>query len=208
MALVFLAAGFTAFAQETGDPNSGQTDTQRPPETELLLDNPAAPAAANGDAAPEAELPGIGFGDFARMVLVLGIVIALIYGFFWMLKRFSGVKGESEDAIKLLSTRPLKGDAALHLVEVGTRLYLVGSGGNAVNLVSEIDDKESIDAIRLEISRTPKTAPGSFARLFKDRFGSGPVSGEAPGTADGGSDAGRDDPASFLKRQKERLKDL
>jgi len=188
-------------AQESGDEMPVEPATDRPAETELLLD--AADDAGDTPAADEGpELPGIGIGDFVRMILVLGIVIALIYGFFWILKRFSGVKAEGEDAIRLVSTRPLKGDAALHLVEVGHRVFLVGSCGSTVNLVSEIDDKESIDEIHLEASRESEPVSGGFAKLFRDRFGGRPSPApEAPPEESA-------DPADYLKRQRERLKDL
>jgi len=208
LTLVVLFAGFITGAQETGDGNTA-TDppASRPAETELLLDD-TGDQAEGGENAPAAELPGIGFGDFARMLLVLGFVIALIYAFVWMLKRFSGAKPEAEDLIKLHSTRPLKGDAALHLVEIGNRMFLVGSGGGTLNLISEIDDKESMDEIRLAASQTPEPISGGFARMFKDRFGSGP-SHPAPAEKDNPPSQPRDDdPASYLRKQRERLKDL
>ncbi len=211
LTLALLAVCLTAGAQEAGDANSEKNNSQRPPETELLLESPSN-SPSGGEAEPidngRTELPGIGFGDFAKMILVLGLVIALIYGFFWMLKRFAGVKAEREDAIRLLSTRPLKGDAALHLVEVGSRIFLVGSGGNTVNLVSEIDDKESVDAVRLAISRAPGPVQGGFARLFKDKFGIGPSPSGFEENGSSVSEESAEDPASYLKRQRERLKDL
>ena len=200
---VFLATVLIVVAQEADDNNNSFSG--RPAETELLLDeadDPEAEGPVGGDSAPGENLTGIGFGDFVRMILVLGIVIVLVYGFFWLLKRFSGVKAEGEDAIRLISTRPLKGDAALHLVETGSRIFLVGSTGNAVNLVAEIDDKESMDQMRLAASRSPRTLTGGFARLFRDRFGIGPA--DVPPV----SGTAGDDPAAYLRRQKERLKEL
>ena len=71
-------------AQEADDNND--SFRSRPAETELLLDEAAdreAEGPAGGDS-PGEDLPGIGLGDFARMILVLGIVIVLVYGFFWL----------------------------------------------------------------------------------------------------------------------------
>ena len=160
----------------------------------------------------------MGFGDFARVIIVLGIVIALIYAFVWMLKKLSGVKAEGEDAIRLFSTRPLKGDAALHLVEVGSHFFLVGSCSNSVNLISEIDDKESIDEIRLNAATASPQVSGGFARLFRDRFGLVSVGRnpdakdtdrQSEGTGNESTDRSIDeDPASFLRKQRERLKKL
>lgn len=201
----------TLGAQEAGDVNS-ETDgaAVRPAETELLLNEEVTEAAAQ---APEDEvaLPGVGFADLLRMILVLALVIGLIYAFVWFLKRFTSQKAESQEIINLLSTRPLKGDAALHLVEVGSRVFLVGSCSNSVNLVSEIDDAESIDTIRLEASMVPRPVSVGFAKMFKDRFGTAAKVENAEGSPDQPIEkTGRQDsdPASFLRTQRDRLKDL
>ena len=172
MASVFLFVGLMAVAQEAGDANSENIANEtRPAESDLLFDDTGAPEALE---TPEdnVELPGVGFSDFVRMILVLGLVIGLIYGFVWLLKRFSSQKAESEEIINLLSTRPLKGDTALHLIEVGSRMFLVGSCSSSVNLISEIDDDESIDGIRLGVTQSAGPVSGGFAKLFRDKFGS------------------------------------
>ncbi len=189
-----LVLGITLMAQETPDTGA----YTRPAESDIIIEDIDTQENAAVQDRPDA-LPGIGFGDFARMILVLGLVIGLIYGFFWLLKRFSGAKAEGEDAINLLATRPLKGDVALHLVEVGTHIYMVGSSSSAVNLIAELDDKESVDEIRLLSSRTARPASGGFAAMIRSRF------------ASSGSKSGADsdnDPAEFVRRQRERLKDL
>lgn len=201
LTLVFLVAGLMAGAQET------DTVSVRPAETEILFDE--APADDADAQAPDVnELPGVSFGDFMRVIIVLGIVIALIYAFVWMLKKFTGVKAEGGDAIRLFSTRPLKGDSALHLVEAGNRVFLIGSNSNSVNLISEIDDKESIDEIRLNATATPQSVSGGFARFFKNRFGLGPYGHNVETKPDITDNPLNEDPASYLRKQRERLKDL
>ncbi len=192
--LILLVSGLQVTAQE------GSTATppaDRPEETEILLD--PGTETDPGDAVIGGEnLPGLGIGDFIRMILILGFVIALVYGFFWLLKRFSGVKAEREDVIHIISTRPLKGDTALHLIETGKRLFLIGGSGNSINLITEIDDKESIDEIRLTASKNPTPANG-FNSLIKRRLNSG------AGITDAGENK---DPAEFLRQQRDRLQDL
>ncbi|RKX97168.1 MAG: hypothetical protein DRZ90_07115 [Spirochaetes bacterium] len=192
---MFLSAGFLSFAQEAA------TAVDRPPETELLL-NTTPENAGTGQAPVDMQMPGVGFGDFIRVIIVLAVVIAFIYAFVWMLKRFTGKKAEGSVAIRLYSTQPLKGDAALHLIEAGKRIYLIGSSGSSVNLISEIDDKESIDEIHMNASLAPTGGGGGFARLFKNRFGSAVAESDV-------SDKTVDtDHVSFLRKQRERLKDL
>ncbi len=189
--LVIIIFCASVSAQEAGDAYENSV-SDRPAETELLLnqDNGETPIEDTVD------LPGIGFGDFLRMFLILGFVIALIYGLFWLLKRFSVGKVQGEEILQIISSRPLKGDAALHLVEVGNRLLLIGSAGSSVNLIAEIDDKETIDGIRLQASSIQETREG-FSQLFKKRLNAN--------TINLGKTA---NPVGFLQRQKERLKKL
>ncbi len=192
--LFFFVSGLQITAQED---STATPATNRPEETEILLD-PEIETGSGDTAIGGENLPGLGIGDFIRMILILGFVIALVYGFFWLLKRFSGVKAEREDVIHIISTRPLKGDTALHLVETGKRLFLIGGSGNSVNLITEIDDKESIDEIRLAASRNPTPANG-FNSLLRRRLNSD------AGITDAGENK---DPAEFLRQQRDRLQDL
>ncbi len=232
------ARNSTARNSSASQPESTATGgSSRPAETELLLEEPGNVDNSELPFTDRRELPGVGFGDFLRMILVLGFVIVLIYGFVWLLRRFTLQKGESEDAINLLSTRPLKGDASLHLVEVGGKIYMLGSGSGGVNLLAEISDEDSVNEIRLNVSRGRVPAAGGFARLLKERFGGlrGPhpdgmsTEGlraeeravEEPGAqergarepgapAAGGPDSleASSSPVAFLRNQKERLKKL
>ncbi|KGM42626.1 hypothetical protein S1OALGB6SA_421 [Olavius algarvensis spirochete endosymbiont] len=139
----------------------------RPVESDLLLDDQATAESPTTDFEP-VNFPGVGFGDFLRVIVVLGVVIALIYALVWMLRKLTGIKTDSGDEIRIYSTRPIKGNSALHLIEAGKQMFLIGSTSNSINLISEINDKETIDEIRLKSSRMP--APRGFAKLLRDRL--------------------------------------
>jgi len=190
-----------SFAQDT------TIVVDRPPENELLLNtNPGG--APDNQISEDNPMPGVGFGDFLRVLIVLAIVIALIYAFVWLLKKFTRTKVEGAGVIQLYSTQPLKGDASLHLVEAGKRIFLIGSSGNSVSLISEIDDKESIDEIRLNASMAPPKVNGGFARLFKDRFGAASGESDSSQRTDSDTETKESDPASFLRKQRARLEEL
>lgn len=204
--LVVSVMALTLGAQEAGNVNVTENSVaNRPTETELFFDDEAGDETEAVQTAQE-ELPGIGFSDFSRMILVLGFVILLIYGFFWLLKRYSGVRAEGMDAIRILSTRPIKGDTALHLVQTGNRFFLVGSTGSSINLLSEIDDGESIDQIKLESSRSAPPSQGGFIRTLRKKLMSSGI--DASQVQNPSSRNQNDDPAEFLRRQTERLRDL
>jgi len=206
LALVFLLSGPGVGSQdENREAQEADTVPTRPAESDLLLNDQTTTetSTTNFEAV---NFPGMGLGDFLRVILVLGVVIALIYALVWMLRKLTGIKAGGGDEIRIYSTRPIKGNSALHLVEAGNRIFLIGSTDNSINLISEIDDREAIEEIRLSSSRTP--ASGGFAKLLKKRFLG--KSFERREDSETGEANGYSTDASIfnLRKQRERLKNL
>ncbi|MDR0554419.1 MAG: flagellar biosynthetic protein FliO [Treponema sp.] len=144
-------------------------------------------------------------GDVVRMVLILALAAAAIYGVIFFLKRASRRRGQSNPYLKILSSAQLGAGANrfVHIISVGSQAWLVGSGEGGVTLISEIGDKEVIDALLLDESRRNVDAsPGrmvEFQSLLR-RFG---VGGASRGEPD---DQGLS--PENLRRRRERLKGL
>ena len=152
---------------------------------------------ANGSVKP---VKNLGAWDYIQMVLVLALVIAGIYLLFYFLKKAGGPKYQENALIGVLSTKVLQPNRALHLVDVGGQLYLVGTSENSVNLVSEIQDKEAVDEIRLRAAQGgPRPERKSFLDIFAGTFRKG------GGFGFGGSVM---DSMGFIKQQRERLKKM
>jgi flagellar protein FliO/FliZ len=120
---------------------------------------PAAPAT-----------PGVTTWDFLRMLIILAAVVGVIYLVFWLLRRGSGKKIQENDLIKVMGSRGLSGSRALHLVEVGTSVYLVGASDGGVELIAEITDKESLDSLRLKAAETGPGGKRSFSNILSEIF--------------------------------------
>jgi flagellar protein FliO/FliZ len=169
---------------------------------------------------PQVELEGgltqFSFWDFLRMFLVLGLVIGAIYGIFFVLKRMGNPQFQGNSLISLVSTQNLQSNRALHLVEVGNEVFLIGSSEGGVELVGRIEDRETLDQIRLY--RSEMMAGGrSFQNSIRDIFsrgGGGPAGASATednGNGRAGRNGDRDEPSAsalFLQKQRERLKNL
>ena len=178
-------------------------------ETQLVIpDNSAGtgtgPAGGQDAAATTVRAPGVGTWDFVRMLVVLALVVGLIYGLFWLLRRGARMKTPENEMIRVLGSRSLAGNRALHLVEVGRSVYLVGAAENGVNLVAEVKDQETLDAIRIQAAEEGGKARRSFAatlaRVFNPSKTAGAAgAGGAPGLGEG---------SDFLRRQRERLRRL
>jgi flagellar protein FliO/FliZ len=108
----------------------------------MLLAAPSALAAtgATGENTPLA-LPTAGpaqtassGGGLVRTFVGLAIVLAVIYGLYWVLKQVKASKetAASGNGLETVATIPLGPNRALHLVRAGRELMLLGVAENAV----------------------------------------------------------------------------
>jgi len=192
-----------AAGQVSAGPSAGSSAAGRPAaaldESKIPLGTTPAgtgsPGAA-GAAAPAASSGGVSTWDFVRMILVLACVLGIIYLLFWLLRRGAGRRVVENDLIRVLGSRGLSGSRSLHLVEVGSSVYLVGSSDGGVELISEITDKETLDSLRLKAAEQSTAGRRTFAQALGEIFrpAARPFS-----IGDG---------IGFLKGQRERLKKL
>jgi len=131
------------------------------------------------------------FWDLVRMVLVLGTVVAIIYGVFYLLKRAGNGRLAQSDLIKVIGSQSLPGNRAIYLVQVGTQIFMVGAGGESITLLGEITDKETVDTMILAsgVSETAQT------RSFSDILSSLVKGGQGPSL-------------DLMRQQRERLQRL
>lgn len=72
-------------------------------------------------------------GAFVRMIVGLAIVLAVIYGVYWLLKTYGkSKKPQGDGRIEVVATTVLGTNRTVHLVRVGEELILVGSAENAI----------------------------------------------------------------------------
>src|SRR5919107_435443 len=135
----------------------------------LLLDARDAFAAATGEKtplnleeAPESKTPGASAGGgLVRTIVGLAIVIAVIYGLYWVLKQ---VKSSREDrasgqGLGTLATLPLGPNRSLQLVRAGTEVVLIGVGEGGVTPIRTYGEHEA-RALGLVGDDDDEQAPG------------------------------------------------
>lgn len=216
----------------TGDSADAATSEDEPVDERTLTFGDDAEGNEDTAGAQPGSINSFGIWDFVRMVIVLGIVIAIIYVVFYLLKRASGGRFENSPMIRVLGSHGLPGNKALHLVEVGRQVFLIGVGDDSIMLVSEISDQESLDELRLKASTTTTERGGNFADMLTGFFhgggggrgsaenggagngrgdgatGTGSGGTQTRGSATGNSTMGGGAPSSFFESQKERLRKL
>jgi flagellar protein FliO/FliZ len=125
----------------------------------LLLNVSDAFAAATGEKTPvnlndgahTAKVPGgSAGGSLVRTFVGLAIVIAVIYGLYWVLKQVKASREEkaSGEGLTAVATLPLGPNRSLQLVRAGRELVLVGVSEHGVTPVRTYSEEEA-DAIGL-----------------------------------------------------------
>ncbi|MBN1537982.1 MAG: flagellar biosynthetic protein FliO [Anaerolineales bacterium] len=111
---------------------------------------------------------------FINVVLKLGIVILMIYVFMQLLKRWQGTKqGKHKKYLSVIETTYLNPRQALHLVQAGDKLLLLGSTDQSVSCISELPSEiltpETIIAPNDTAPGNPNTI-NNFAALLAQSF--------------------------------------
>ena len=104
-------------------------------------------------------VPAVSFWSIFRILLTLALVAMAIYGLVFILKRLSRGSIVRDPFLKVLASAPLGANRGMYVISVGSRAWLVGMAENAVNLISEIDDKDILNAMLLEDSRKIAKTP-------------------------------------------------
>jgi len=105
-----------------------------------------------------------------RMVLVLALAAAAVYGAVFFIKKSSRQTAADDPFLKILASSHLGSNRYAHIVSVGGKAWLLGSSDGGVNLIGEIDDKDVINAMLLEDSK----------RIAMPPTGGAPTGGTGP----------------------------
>jgi len=131
------------------------------------------------------------------MIIALLLVVGIIYLVFFFLKRGFGKRIVENAQIKILGSKIISGSKAVHLIEVGGLIYLIGSANESINLIAEITDKEARDIIKLETAQINEHRPKRFVEILSSFF--------RPKVA---KQLEINESVDFIKAQRERLNKL
>jgi flagellar protein FliO/FliZ len=143
------------------------------------------------------------FFAILRLILVLTLVAAAIYGIVFLLKKFSRPPARQDPFVKVLAGASLGANRFVHIVSVGTKAWLVGATDGNLSLIAEITDQETVDAMLIANSKkgveTDKAT--GFAGLLRKMSGL-PKNGTATETEN------NNPKAENIRKNRERLRGL
>jgi flagellar protein FliO/FliZ len=92
-----------------------------------------------------ATTPGSGGGSLVRTFVGLAIVIAVIYGLYWILKQVKASREEraSGSGLASVATLPLGPNRSLHMVKSGREYVLVGASEHGVTPIRTYTEEEA-----------------------------------------------------------------
>ncbi len=198
-------------ASGTGGAQGAPSLQGSPPVTDeraIVLDSPPA-AQANGAAAQTSSI-----WILLRVVLVLLIVCGGIYGTVYLLKKSTKINAGNDPYLKSVSTLSLSTNKSIRVITVGSQAFLIGVTDQSISLISEIKDRELIDAMNLESDLNATVPAGSFASVlsaFLPKQLRGMTGG--PNASGGAGSEGNKSPetsstssaSGFLKKQRDRI---
>lgn len=137
------------------------------------------------------------FTMFIKTLFILGVFGVVIYYVFKYISKKQGLSFPKLNVLNIITSLPIGTNRFIQIIEVGKTYYLIGSTENQINLLDEITDKELIDRINvLKNKKEVETEPVSFAGFMNEIFGNVIKK------------LGSKDQSGFLKKQKDRLKNL
>ena len=151
------------------------------------------------------------------MLLVLLMVIGAIYGVISLLRRRVPAESEEEDSpIRILASRTVGSTHEIHAVMIGSHVLVLGAGTDGLQLISRVEDQETIDELVLAHSTqsSTRTRGRTFGAVFSHWLGNLAVPGSAGkaavrnGPRAAGSSGSSTDGLSFFRAQQDRLRSL
>jgi flagellar protein FliO/FliZ len=104
-----------------------------------------------------------------RVILTLVLAAVAIYGLVYIVKRAARGGRNQDPFLKVLASTPIATNRSVHIIAAGSQAWLVGAAENGVNLISEIQDKDLLNALFLEDSRKGASPPdGAGGGHFPD----------------------------------------
>jgi flagellar biosynthetic protein FliO len=218
----FLSFIFVITASYAQDAASASVDKPTD-ETAIMLDGSALDGVSTGNAdADKKSASPSSVWILVRIVVVLALVCAGIYGVVYLLKKSTGGTAGNDPYLKNIASLYFSPNKSIQVISLGDKAYMVGVTDQAINLLAEVSDRELIDAMNLQSDKKNPVPAGTFQNILSNFF-PGNKKDSTRGMAGGGSSAGSSSasvPSSgapgsatfgggdFLKSQRERLQNV
>ena len=159
--IVFMAAVFALYSQTTAN---NQTSNQISEETIIISDDAVS---ENSTTAQTYKGPST-VGMFVRMIVVLIIVVGLIYGVFWFIKKKTNIVKTDDEYLRRAAYINIAPGKSVEVITLINKAYLIGVTEDNITMLGEIQDEELIKAMNLSADKKNNTKkPATFADVLE-----------------------------------------
>lgn len=104
---------------------------------------------------------------FIRMILVLALIIFLIWFIFKMIKKSASGKIDEDPFLRKVASITLGPGKSVQIVTLIDKAFVLGVSDNSVNLLSDINDVQLINALNLYADKTQNSQkPKNFGEML------------------------------------------
>ena len=164
LAVVFLCmtAVFSLYSQNAAADNNNAAATSLTEESIVLTDNvPSDNPASTSYKGPST------VGMFVRMIIVLIIVVGLIYGVLWFIKKKTNVVKTDDEYLRRAAYINIAPGKTVEVITLIDKAYLIGVTEDNITMLGEIHDDELIKAMNLSADKKNNTKkPATFADVL------------------------------------------
>lgn len=162
IAVMFLCitAVFSLYSQNTV--SKTETENTITEESIVLTDEVTA------DSQPASSYKGPStIGMFIRMIIVLIIVVGLIYGVLWFIKKKTNVIKTDDEYLRRAAYINIAPGKSIEVITLIDKAYLIGVTEDNITMLGEIHDDELIKAMNLSADKKNNTKkPATFADVL------------------------------------------
>lgn len=165
MAFVLFAFPLSAQSNSTSDDSTQSSVSSLDLEKSITFNDDVTSSVSTENTSSRKNSSGIGI--FIRMVLVLILIVGLIYGVFWFIKKKTNVVTNDDDYLRRVAAINVAPGKSVQVVTLIDKAYLIGVTDDSITLLGEINDDELIKAMNLNADKKSNTKkPVSFSEVL------------------------------------------
>lgn len=160
--LLCLTAVFSLYSQNTAADANSTAAISLTEESIVLADD----AATDNQNTTSYKGPST-IGMFVRMIIVLIIVVGLIYGVLWFIKKKTNVVKTDDEYLRRAAYINIAPGKTVEVITLIDKAYLIGVTEDSITMLGEIHDDELIKAMNLSADKKNNTKkPATFADVL------------------------------------------
>ena len=163
-AVIILAAVFSLYSQTSTGASENNTTVNPVSEESIVFSDDLS---ADTNSTVQTYKGPSTAGMFVRMIIVLIIVVGLIYGVLWFIKKKTNAVKTDDDYLRRAAYINIAPGKSVEVITLIDKAYLIGVTEDNITLLGEIHDDELIKAMNITADKNNNTKkPTTFSDVL------------------------------------------